>query len=102
VVEPRHDHLVSLAPSTRGRAREREVQRRHVGAEDDLVGRAPEEGGAGQPRIGDEGVGASRCLEVAADVRVRLAHVRRDCVDHHVRDLRSAGPVEESEPATKG
>ena len=43
VVELRADDLVALAPVARRRAREREVERRHVRAEHDLVGRRVEE-----------------------------------------------------------
>ena len=41
VVEPRHDDLVAARELPADRAREREVERRHVGAEDDLLRRQP-------------------------------------------------------------
>ena len=102
VVEPCHDDLVSFTPLTRDGPGEREVERGHVGAEDHLVRRAAEEGSGGQPRVGDEPLGAPAGLVRAADVRVRLAQVGRDRVDHFVGDLRAAGAVEEGEVTLEG
>jgi hypothetical protein len=97
VVELRDDDLVAgleLAPE---RAREREVERRHVRAEDDLFRRAAEEVAAGPARLVHERLRATARRVRAADVRVRGAQVVRDRLDHLVRHLRAAGPVEEDE-----
>jgi hypothetical protein len=98
VVEARHDDLVALAELARGRSGEREVERRHAPAEDRLVRRAAEPVGGREARVGDQRVRAPARLEKAARVRVRVAQVRRDRVDHLVRHLRPAGPVEERKP----
>jgi hypothetical protein len=97
VVEPRHEDLVAGAPVAGGGAREREVERRHVRAEDDLLRRAAEPARAGEAGVRDERVGRAARLVLAADVRVRLAQVARDRLDHLVGRLRPAGSVEEGE-----
>ena len=58
---------------------------------------AVEEARCRRSRAVDELVRASRGLERAAEVRVRVAQVARDCLDHRVGHLRPAGPVEERE-----
>ena len=98
MVEARDQDLVALAELAGRRAREREVERGHARAEDRLVGRASEPFRGCEARVGDERVGAPARLEVATRVGVGLAQVRRDRVDHLVRHLRPAGPVEEREP----
>ena len=102
VIEPRHDDLVSLAPFTGGRPGKGEVERRHVGAEDHLVRRAAEEGCGRESRVGDEPLRTPARLVGATDVRVRLAQVGRDRVDHLVGNLCAARPVEEGELVLEG
>ena len=97
VVEPRHDDLVAGLELPADRPREREVERGHVRAEDDLLRAAAEERGAGPARLVDERLGHPARLVGPADVGVRLAQVPRDRVDHLVRHLRAARPVEEDE-----
>jgi hypothetical protein len=97
VVELGDDDGVAGVPRARGGPRQREVERRHVRAEDRLVGRTPEERGRGEPCLRDQRLGPPAGLVRAADVRVRLAVVRRHRVDHGVRNLRPAGTVEEGE-----
>ena len=99
VVELRADDLVAFAPVARRRAREREVERRHVRAERDLVDGRVEEAGRGRVRARDERVGQPRRLERPAEVRVLVAQVVGDRVDHRVGHLRAAGRVEEGEVA---
>ena len=98
VVEPRDEDLVAFAQLASGRAAEGEVQRRHVRAEDDLVGRAAEEAGGGEARVRDDRLAADARRERAADVGVRVAQVRRHRGDHLVGHLRAARSVEEDEP----
>ena len=56
MVEPRADDLVACPPLARGGAREREVQRRHVGSECDLLAGRAEEPCCGRSRVGDQRV----------------------------------------------
>ncbi len=99
VVEARDDDLVSgFEPAARS-AGERERQRGHVGAERHLVGRAAEEAAGGLARGIDDAHGPLAGLEGPADVRVGLAQIRGDGVDHLVGNLCPAGPVEQHEPA---
>ena len=95
VIEPRHEDLVAGRERSADRAGEHEVERRHVLAEDRLVGLATQEVGGREPGLGEQGVAAPAATEAAAEVRVRLAQVGRDGVDHRVGALRAAGPVEE-------
>ncbi len=97
VVELRHENLISLVPGTSKGARERKGEARHVRAEDRLFRRAAQELGRSEPRLSDERLGLAARLVRAAGVRVRLAVVARDGVDHLVRDLCPARPVEEGE-----
>ena len=62
-------------------------------------GAQPRKRAADGPRLGDDLAAAPARLEVAAEVRVRLAQVAGDRVDHLVGNLRSARAVEECEPA---
>ena len=71
-------------------------QRGHVGAEDDFVGAAVQEVGHGGAGFGDHGVGAAAGGVGSAGVGVVAAQVVGDGVDHALRDLRSAGAVEEA------
>src|SRR5581483_7043464 len=99
VVELGAEDLVARPELAAGRAREGEAQRGHVRAEDRLLGRAAEEPRGGRPRVRLERLGAAARLVRPADVRVRLAQVRRDRVDHLVRNLRAARRVEEDQVA---
>ena len=99
VVEARDEDPVALVPVARGGAREREVEPRHVGAEDHVVGRAVEEAAGVLARRGEDPLHALARLVVRADVRARLAQRARDRVADLVRHLRAAGRVEEDEAA---
>ena len=99
VVELRGEDLVAGPQLPADRAGEREVERRHVLSEHDFFGRAAEEARAGEPSFGDERVAPHARLERPAEVRVRLPQVAGDRVDHRVRHLGAARPVEER-PAT--
>ena len=79
VVEPRHEDLVAGAQAlARERAREAEVERRHVRPEADLLRGRAEEPRRGRARVVDERVGGHARRERAAGVRVRLLVVGRD------------------------
>ena len=82
-----------------GGAREREAERGHVRAEDGLLGRQPRKRAAVSRARCVERLGAAARLVRPADVRVRLAQVGGDRVDHLVRHLGAAGGVEEDEVA---
>ncbi len=97
VVEPRADDLVAFPPLAPCGAGEREAQRRHVGAEEDLVGRRAEERRGRVVRRGEKLVRAPRRRERPAEVGVRIAQARRDRVDHRVGHLGAARPVEEGD-----
>ena len=75
VVEPRHEDLVAGLELARERAREEEVERRHVLAERDLARVAAEERARALVRCVDQRVGPPRRLVGRADVRVVLAEV---------------------------
>ncbi len=97
VVEPRHEDPVALAPVARGGARQREVEPGHVGAEDDVVGRAAEEAGSVLACRREDSLHALARLVVGSDVRARVAQRAGDRVADLVGHLRSAGRVEEDE-----
>ena len=97
VVEPRADDLVALAQRARERPREQEVERRHARPERDVVRVAGEEAAGGDAGTLDQLDRAHARLVRRADVRVVLAQVAGDRVDHLVRALRAARPVEERE-----
>jgi len=97
VVELRDDDLVACLPVARSGAGEREVQRRHVRAEDRLLGPAAKEVGGGQARLRDERFRAPAGLVRPADVGVGVAVIGGDSVDDRVGHLSPAGPVEEGE-----
>ena len=99
VVEPGHEHLVARLQLAGESPREEEVERGHALAEGDLVARAAEERAGLLVGEIDERRGAARRLVGGADVRVVVAHVAGDGVDHLVGALRAAGAVEEGEPA---
>jgi hypothetical protein len=101
VVEPGDDDLVAGMQLARSRAREREVERRHVRAECDLPRRAAQPFAGREPRVGDHGLRSATRLVGPADVRVRLAKVAGDRVDHLVGNLRPARSVEEREAASE-
>ena len=79
----------------RQRAAEAEGQRRHVGAEDDLLGAGGvEEIGHGAPGFVHQGVGAAAGGERAAVVGVVGHQVIDHPVDHVLRHLGPAGIVQ--------
>ena len=95
VVELRDEDLVALAQRAAEGACQREVECRHIGTEDRLVGIAAQECRRGQPCLRDQRVAATARVECAIEVRVRLAQVAGDRVDDGVGYLRPAGTVEE-------
>ena len=97
VVEPRDQHLVVAAELPAESAGEQEVERGHALAERDLPGVAAEERARLLVREVDERTRATRGLVRRAHVRVVVPEVVGDRVDHAVRALRPAGPVEERE-----
>ena len=94
VVELRRDHLVACSPVARGGPGEREVERRHVLPEGDLVRPHAEQVGCCGARRCDHVIGDHRGDEPAAGVRVRREHVARHRLEHGVRHLRPCGAVE--------
>ena len=101
VVEARAHDLVPLPQLSAERPREQEVERRHALPEGNLVRMAGEEAAGGGAGTLDQLDGANARLVRRADVRVVLAQVSRDRLDHLVRALRPARPVEEREPAVE-
>src|SRR6478672_9207348 len=97
VIEARHEDLVAGRECPSESAREREVEGRHVLAEDRLRGPAAEEAGRGRVRQLDQLVAAAAGGERSTEVRVGLAEIRGDRVDHRSRTLRAAGGVEEGD-----
>ncbi len=95
VVEPRADDLVALAQLPAERAGQHEVEVGHARPEDRLFRGASEEARGRCARLFDERPASPARFELAADVRVRLAEVVRDRVDHRVGNLRPGRPVEE-------
>jgi len=95
------DDLVTRAEGARECAREQEVERGHALAERDLVGVAGQEPACGGAGALDQLHRADARPVRRADVRVVLAEVARDRVDHLVRALRPARPVEERELAVE-
>ena len=70
-------------------------ERGHVGAEDDFVSGAVQEVGHGGAGFGEHGVGIAAGGVGSAGVGVVAAQVVGDGVDDALRNLRSAGAVEE-------
>ena len=99
VVEPRDEDLVTGAEFASDGAREREVERRHVRPEHDLLGRAAEEPRGGRTSPVEQLLGAPARLVRPADIGVRLPQVGGDRLDHRVRHLCPAGAVEQDEIA---
>jgi hypothetical protein len=66
-----------------------------LGPKDDFVGGAVQEVGHGAAGFGDHGVGVAAGRVGSAGVGVVAAQVVGDGVDYALRDLRSAGAVEE-------
>ena len=85
-----HEHLVAGLELAGERAREQEVERGHALPERDLAGIAAEERGGALVRGVDQLVRPARRLVGRADVRVVLAQVAGDRVDHLVGALRPA------------
>ena len=95
VVEAGEQDLVSGLEFAANGAADGEGQRGHVRAEDDFVSAAVQEVGHGAAGSGDHRVGAAAGGVGSAGVGVVVAQVVGDGVDHALRDLRSAGAVEE-------
>ncbi len=95
VVEARDEDLVPGAQRAADGAREHEVECRHVLAEDRLGRIAVQERASREPRLCEERVALPACSERAAEVRVRLAQIVRDRVDHRIRALCPSWSVEE-------
>ena len=103
VVELRDEDLVTCAECPADGTRQHEVERRHVRAEDRLARLAAEERRGRKARLREQRLGSAARAESAAEVRVRLAQVVRDRVDHRVGHLCPSGPVEErGRPAERG
>ena len=95
MIEAGDDDFVSGLELAANGATHGEREGRHVGAEDDFVSAAVEEVGHGAARFGDHGVGATAGGVSSAGVGIVVAQVVGDGVDDTLRDLRSAGAVEE-------
>jgi hypothetical protein len=95
VIESRHDDLVAGAKLAAERTRKREVQRRHVCSEADLVGAAAEERGCGVVGLRDDEIAPPARLERSAQVGVGVAEAGGHRLDDRVRHLCAARPVEE-------
>ena len=101
VIEPGAHDLVPALERPAERPREQEVERGHALPERDLVGMAGEEAAGGDVRAFDELDRVQARVVGSTDVRVVLAQVARDGVDHLVGALRPSRPVEEREPAVE-
>ena len=102
VVERRDDDLVTRLQRAAEGVHEVEVDRRHVGAEDDLLGLRAEEVGRRDAGRVDELRRLRARHERAVDVRVRVPEVVRHGVDHDIRHLRATRAVEEDERPAVG
>ena len=102
VVETRDEDLVTGRESPPERAREREVEGRHVLAEDGLLGPAAEEACGRCVCLLNELVAAPAGGERAAEIRVRFAQVGGDRVDDGLRALRPTRRVEERDAGREG
>ena len=96
VIEAGDQQLVATLQVAADGAAQREGQRRHVGAEDDFVGRAIEEVGHGLVRLLDDQFAALAGEKRSAEIGVPLRQVFGDGVDHLLRYLSAAGRVEEN------
>ncbi len=94
VIELGHDDLVAGGPAPAERAPEVERQRRHVGAERDLLGPAAEQVGERRARGVERGVGLDARREGPVRVGVVVEQVVAHRVHHRARHLRAAGAVE--------
>ena len=92
VVEPRADDLVPALERPPECPGEQEVECGHARPERDLTRVAGHEAARGRVRALDQLDRSDARLVRRADVRVVLAQVARDRVDHLVRALRAAGP----------
>ena len=101
VIEPGADDLVAALQRPAERAREQEVEGGHALPERDLIGVAGEEAARAEVRALDQLDRSHARVVGRTHVRVVLAQVARDRVDHLVGALRAAGPVEEREPAVE-
>jgi hypothetical protein len=95
VIEARDQDFIAGLEFAADRARNRERQRCHVGAEGDFVGVAVQEVGHGGAGFGDHGVGVAAGGIGSAGVGIVAAQVAGDGVDDALRDLCAARTVEE-------
>jgi hypothetical protein len=102
VVELGADDLVARLQRPRERPRQEKVQGGHARPERDLVRMAGEEPAGRHAGLFDQLDRVKTRLVRRADVRVVLAEVVRDRVDHLVRALGATGAVEEHERAVQG
>jgi hypothetical protein len=97
VVEAGHHDLVAGSQRRADGARDVEGERRHVRADRDVGAVHAEEVAESRMGIADDGLGSPGGQECTASIRVRLAVVAGDCIDHRLRDLRPARAVEEGQ-----
>ena len=95
VVETGDQQLVAALQLAADGAAQGESQRRHVGAEDDFIGRAIEEVGHRRASVGDHLVGSAAGDESATRIRVEVRKIVGDGINHPLRNLGAAGSVEE-------
>ena len=98
VVCRRDQDLVTGVQGAAGGAREREVERCHVGPERDLVRFAAEETGRARLGLLEDLLYAEAGRVAGAEVRARLTKRARDRVTDLVGDLRTPRSVEKREP----
>jgi len=95
VIEASDEYFVSGLEFAADRAAYSKRQRGHVRTKGDFIGAAVQEVGHGTARFGDHGIRAAAGRVGSAGVGVVAAQVVRDGVNHALRDLRSAGTIEE-------
>ncbi len=99
MIEPGHDDLVAGTQLPAERAGQREVERGHVGAEDDFVECAAEEAGRGRSRLVDQRLKPpARCVG-SSGVAARFPVYGGDGGGHLVGSLSAAGRIEKNEVA---
>ena len=94
VIERRHDDLVARLERAGDRVGKQEVERRHVRPEGDAAGLTAGELGGRHAGMLQQLVRCGGGGDRAAQVGVRPAQVAADRVEHLLRRLRAAGPVE--------
>src|SRR6266567_3793621 len=94
MVEMSEQDFVSWPEFASNGAADRKRQRSHVRTEDDLVRITAEKVGHCRTGAGNHLVGVAAGVVRPAGVRVVGAEVAGNCINHFLRDLRSAGAVE--------